>query len=395
MRLNRIIIVGLIFILFTPLILADNSQNVSFSFDLSNLSHYSRISIYQEREITESNAQIKIFWNVGNFTDYTDNIPIYILDMRLIGKNYTLFNLEINRNNKSNGVSFLDGNTPISLTLRPYDKIIISYNTDAGLVTMINKFWYPFDKYNYTIWSGAIPKIPFMQSVKISLPDTFSVRGYASSLLVYQKSLICETRNSTNGELISQEEIAKMTLLGDISSGEKIGVSCQSHNIAGDNFCRLSPLFITPRDLLEQYNLQNLSEDDFLGNVRNENTGYYAYLEITRVPITIFIFLISIIAVSLSTIYFEFIYKRDKKEIEVKRLKKILGTIFVIWTFQEGIVSLTSLSRPLTITLFDICPFIIAFTIFLIGYFFKTNQILKRDTKKFNKKLLKRKKIII
>ncbi len=202
--------------------------------------------------------------------------------------------------------------------------------------------------------------------MKVSFPESFYVNdAYSKSPVILQNELIRETTSCTSNET-TQENLATFTLITTLSNQNQ-KVKCESYDLEGKRFCFSPSLFVAPKNLVKKYNINNLTLEDLKGGIKDETTGYYFYLELIRVPIILFIFWVSLILMFCAFIYFEFFYSEDgKKPNWSKRIYLSYQAIFVIWAFQEGIIILTSLSRPLTITLFDLSIIIPLLTYVLI-----------------------------
>jgi len=106
--------------------------------------------------------------------------------------------------------------------------------------------------------------------------------------------------------------------------------------------------------------------------IRDETTGCYLTATFERTPIIKYIFWVAVLLISLNSIYFLWFYKnnekvddkknnekiddkKDNEKIDDKsRIYKASTGSFLIWSFQEGLNSLTPLTRPTTVTLFDL-----------------------------------------
>jgi len=391
---KRVIYIGIIFIflfLFSPLVRSSNDcENISLNYDFSNLDDYSVMNVFQEREVGETFSTIKLFIEFGNFSFYTNTSLIY-LEWNFVNENISIFDLNLNINENNSFIPYLTD--PLSLWVKPFDKVLISYKTDNGLGVIRDKFWYPYDEYTYHIWSGAIRDIPRTEGVSIFFPEAFSVKTVPSSgaPVVYPKELIKETRNGTTNQVISQELWAKVTIITTQINTDQL-TKCQLYNLEGKTFCISRPLFVSPRNLIEKYNIYNFTEEDLNGKTENAKTGYYLSLTLARTEIVIYLFWISLFFISSSFIYFWFFFTRPEKLTKKDRLFLVYQSTFTIWAFQEGIMALTSISRPLNVTIFDLTLFLPIILLFLIYFFqFIIKNIIKL-IKFFSKQLKKPKK---
>jgi len=84
--------------------------------------------------------------------------------------------------------------------------------------------------------------------------------------------------------------------------------------------------------------------------VRSTGSGGQCIVQLSFTPNNLykFIFVVALLSSILSYSYFR----------ETGELPKALGTMIAIWTFQEALIPLNGLERPLTLTLFDLTVFL-------------------------------------
>ena len=168
---------------------------------------------------------------------------------------------------------------------------------------------------------------------------------------------------------------------------------CQSYDSEGRNYCISPPLFVSPKDLILRYNFDNLTKEDLNGALQSGKTGYYLDLKLGRNQIIQYFFWISVALIISSCIYFELKKNKEGKKLHLKKkLYLAYKDTFVIWGFQEGIVVLTSLSRPLQITIFDLTillPLVFFLGLPSIKYLFYHSKIIIKKINNLIRTLLK------
>lgn len=381
------ILVLVIILNFFPILSAQN-YNVTITYNQSKneeiIRESSKLECYQEVELTSGGLYNTI--TMTPLSQLEKNRTNYqIVWNFMINDSSKIFDLEIINNGTSiKKINFLNSeNNPVYIPITQGAQTILKFRSDQGLkpVGIWSEWTYPFDKYSKEIW-GAPFDFTYGVISKILYPDSFTIKkSYASSPQIFSQLLMGRATNSTTGEIISEFNIGNLTFCKE-SYQNKLSHNCESYDYQGNKFCIIDTLPISPNALVDKCNFYlNISKE-----VKNEDTGYYVYIELVRTQLVKFIFIISSTWIIFISVYFYFWNKKEDSLNFTKKIYKIYGVVFIIWAFQEGIVTLTSLSRPLNITLFDITilfPFLIIFPSFL------NKLILKRDRKKFNKKLLK------
>ncbi len=150
LKVMLIFLFFLIFLISGVQALAD-SDNLSLDIDLSDLNRYAVFEIYQQKEITPTSTDVDIFIQVNNFSAYTNTSKLN-LNWNFAGENETIFGLELKINEKLYLVPFIEpSDPPFKLVLRYNDQVSIKYNVNKKMNPLINKFWYPYDKYEYYV----------------------------------------------------------------------------------------------------------------------------------------------------------------------------------------------------------------------------------------------------
>lgn len=245
------------------------------------------------------------------------------------------------------------------------DTIIVDYYlggkikpvTDKVLFFNITRsqFFYPFDKDLLTSWTG-LDQVYYNRIDKVILPDSFILIEEESDDIcpsaikwgMYRRRL-----NLTTNET-SETLMANFYRFGEllVFEGGGKGDFLQSDN---QRIYIWPTLSSSPLKWVKNINpgRYNFSVDEW-DNIYDRRTGCYLTVKYERTPIIKYFFSVALILISLSSIYFLWSNKDEWK----LKLYKIFSSAFIIWSFQEGISSLTPLVRPTTITLFDLTLFV-------------------------------------
>lgn len=238
--------------------------------------------------------------------------------------------------------------------------------TDLGL-RMDEERYYPFDKYNLTMWTSLFPFNFLEQSAKVSLPPSYDFTFNKSSFtcpLLSKRVLYNIIENKTSNET-KQKELMKVAMFGYyqyLASQQTFleQISGIEKNVKpfGDIVC--SPLDEEIKEWVKWY--WNMTSD--FNEVRDLRTGVYIYVEYGRPELIKFFFWVSII-LQLSIA----ILIMSSNETKIIKTEKILIATFTIWTFQEGLNILSPIIRPLILTVYDLTP--IASLIIIAWLWFK------------------------
>jgi len=326
---------------------------------MSGLDNQAGFNMYEKTDLSGSGTETTITFTANNFSVYTNHSYIDFY-WNFIINGEIIYDFTLQLRNKTYSIPFVDSSEGgIPIRIKPFDTMSINYRTNKKLNPMKDEFFYPFDKYNYSLWSGSIKQIPYVKGSMVSFPDSFYVsNASAGSPLIYPQELVKEIKNKTSNQTIHTETLAKFTFITDmVALNQK--TNCQLNDLEGTRFCISPSLFVSPKELIETYNFYNLTSEDLNGKIKNEKTGYYFYLELKRTSIIIYIFWISLALITLSSVYFVYVYQENRKKVMwQKRMYLSYQSAFVVWAFQEGIIALSSLSRPLIFTVFDLTIFV-------------------------------------
>ncbi len=249
------------------------------------------------------------------------------------------------------------------------DTIVLDYYVGGKIKPVTNKFIlfnltrsecvYPFDKYAFTSWS-ALDRVYYNRIDKLILPN--------SLILIENESEDCcpsaiefrtfrKLLNETNNKTI-EKPLTRYYIFGDwyvfegggkgdfiTKDGKRIVIWPTLSSGLLDNVKSMSSL---------RYNF-TLDEWD---NIYDGRTGCYLTARFERTEIIRYFFFVASFLIVIASIYFLWFYRNGSEISNKTRLYKAFSSAFIIWSFQEGISSLTPLIRPTTITLFDLTLFI-------------------------------------
>lgn len=211
------------------------------------------------------------------------------------------------------------------MNLTKGDKWILSYKLPQRInckpnLSLISAF--PFQKCNFEVYPPTWD-FPYTIKAKVSIPDSYVIEeGKGSSLFCANTKI---TKNKSRNCSIVQN--------GDFKS-PKVGIENQNRK-----FVVFGPIYSTQWTLGEK--VRNLLGCKDRGNSCGLAAG--CLLELTYRPSFFywFIFGISLIGILISSLTPE-------------KPRNGLGICFTIWTFQEALVPLNGLERPLSIALYDL-----------------------------------------
>jgi len=240
---------------------------------------------------------------------------------------------------------------------------------------------YPFDKYSFTSWS-ALDNVYYNRIDKLILPPSFvpveDEMGDSCPCAI-KMGLVTQNFNLTTNKTV-ETPLFYLSIYSDWFVFEGGG---EGNFITEDNKRVVIWPILTSgtSDEMKKINpwRYNFSADNW-DNIYDYRTGCYLTASFERTMIIKYFFFVSLGLISASSIYFIWFYKNNKTT-DWTRLYKTFGTSFVIWSFQEGLSSLTPLVRPTTITLFDTT--LLVPLIFFVIYksqvidFFKKKSFLK------------------
>lgn len=246
---------------------------------------------------------------------------------------------------------------------------------------VLSEKFYPFDKYSFESWN-ALDQVYYNRVDKLVLPDSFVLleeESMDSCPCAWKFGMMTTKLNITTNETI-ESPLFQFYIFGDWYVYEGGGKG--DFIIEGNKRVIVWPTLSSgPLDEMKsinpaRYNFSVNTWDD----IYDYRTGCYLNAKFERTGIIKYFFFISVLLITLASIYFLWFYRSD--EINNKdRLYKTFGSSFIIWSFQEGLSSLTPLIRPTSFTLFDSTLFIPI--IFFIIYksklvdFFKEKTILR------------------
>lgn len=373
----------------------DNNCNVN----LDSYQEKAKYEIYHTHEITGN--LIHNIINIEYYDILSSKININMFSNQ--DKNPRIFDFKIYKNEKliefEPYVDFYQLNEsrraiPPSYIAESNDRIVLDYYSgDKIIFSKINvfffnfslsDFFYPFDKYEYDSW--AAPHDALYQRIdKVILPNSFSLIEQSNScpasysLGIYKKK-INQTTNITYHKLIQKILIGIEEKV--MPGGEKVNFISKN----GDRIIIWPTLLSGPKEDVKFLTKidHNLTEEEW-NSIRDYRTGCFLSIKYGRTSITKYFFIISTLMILLLTSYLLW-FNNDKN-----KFVKITSGTFIVWSFQEGLSSLTPLIRPTRTTLFDLTLF---FPLILILIFYRRkiyNYSLKQ-IKNFKKKLNKIKK---
>jgi hypothetical protein len=248
------------------------------------------------------------------------------------------------------------------------DTILIDYYVGGKIKPVIDEFLffnitrseviYPLDKYILTSWNG-LDRVYYNRIDKLILPNSFILIENESEDTcpsAIKFGMFRDRFNETNNETIRQL-LANFYIFGDwyvFEGGGKGDFVTED----GKRVIIWPTLNSGPLDYIKSINpwRYNFSVDDW-DNIYDGRTGCYLSVKFERTEIIKYFFFVSILLISIASIYFLWLYRNDKINNRSK-LYKTFSSSFIIWSFQEGLSSLTPLIRPTIITLFDLTLFI-------------------------------------
>mgnify|MGYP001583723485 CR=1 FL=1 len=339
----------------------------SCSFNIDDLKKFKKFEIYNTFEVSGRlvNYKTKI-----NYIKIPNNTNICLKSFSYLDKPY-LFDIKIYKNDElvaeTPYIKFIhtdiifDGKIKKfaefpCYTINPKDKILFEYSFGEkiqpieenilGLNLLLNESFYPFDKYKFESWS-SLSELYFTRTDKVVLPSSYEV-------IKNQTILSCP--------FVVQGNI-KDNKFAVFSDMESFGGSFIQTD---EKIVTIFPTIISPPiEFIYEFLLMrhNLTQEEF-ENTFDERTGCNLTFIYKRPTIIKFIFLISVISMLLLSIYYLLIYDNSNWQ----KISRLFGYSFVVWSFQEGLNSLTPLVRPTQITLFDLTillPIILSFIYYL------------------------------
>jgi len=242
----------------------------------------------------------------------------------------------------------VNSNDTVSFDYLRGNKILPATRKFLFLNVTADEFFYPFDKYFFTSWSQP-DLVYYKRTDRIILPNSFEIveneTEFSCPFVVKFKI--------TKGNTTLMESI----LFSDTYTFEASFVQSDNNRII------IFPSAVSPPLDWVQGNseiIHNLTLEQ-QKNVLDKRTGCFLRFTFERTQLVIYLFLISSASMLLSSLYF----------LNCKKYPELLGAIFGIWAFQEGLNQLLPLVRPTIVTLFDLniiyMP-IIAMTILFIKF---------------------------
>jgi hypothetical protein len=251
----------------------------------------------------------------------------------------------------------------------------------SSLDLVLSERFYPFDKYSFTSWS-ALDEVYYNRIDKLVLPDSFILleeESMDSCPCAWKFGMMTKKLNITTNETI-KTPLFEFYIFSDwyVFEGGGKGDYITENN----KRVIIWPILSSgPLDEMKSVNpwRYNFSVNDW-DNIYDYRTGCYLNAKFERTGIIKYFFFVSVALITLASIYFLWFYRNDKTN-DKDRVYKTFWASFIIWSFQEGLSSLTPLVRPTSFTLFDSTIFIPI--IFLIIYklrlidFFREKTVLK------------------
>lgn len=323
----------------------------SCDIDIEDLKKFRKFEVYNTFEIS---GRLATYRTQINYLKIPNNTNICINSFTYLEEPY-IFDLKIFRNNELIAeepyIKFIYTNVtfnnktkkiadfPCYIT-NPKDKIILEYSYGGkinpekflDLNFLLDERWYPFDKYRFESWN-SLGQLYFTRLDKVILPSSYEVDK--NKTILSCPFAIKGTAGKSKFAIFSD-----MVSYGGsfVYTDEKI-VSIFPNIIA-------PPIEFIYDFLLLKY---NLTPEEF-ENTYDKRTGCNLIFVYERPPIIKYIFFVAVMSMLLLSIYYLLVFKGKIWQ----KISRLLGYSFIVWSFQEGLNSLTPLVRPTEVTFFDL-----------------------------------------
>lgn len=227
----------------------------------------------------------------------------------------------------------------------------------------LSEMWYPFDKYVFTLWTG-LGDVSYTRTDKIITVPSYVQTDYKNTCPFAIKLETVGTRSTING---TQKQVLYNDTLTGIWSGHQTIREGELITDEGKRITIWPTLISGPSSYIKNASMEkhNLTLNQW-NNIFDERTGCYLWAIYERTDIVKYFFIVATVLILLSSCYFLWLYNANNPS-NSDRVFKSFKASFIIWSFQEGLSSLTPIVRPTNITLFDITVLIP--TIFVIIFY--------------------------